>query len=472
MKKCFTLSGLIFFAFIFLFPSNCIFAQPGPFTINVIVNSKDNLPLENAKVILASNDHFSDIQIKTTDASGKVQLTAKYGGAYELDIYRDTYVSKHTNFNINKYGDEKQFFLVYELDKKYTTEKKVTSSTYFVIKGKDENGNINPIKGAIVYTLFGNFVTDYNGFVNASHTMGKGDEFPYYIEADGFQPVNGISVIDEEKIIYWSNNKPDKVEIILNPIKEEDYGKLKSGQFVLNVLVLNSENDTPIPEAMVDLKMRKPYEGKTTFSMLRTDSKGIARFEGVHSALIQNELYVTGTHDNFEEKWSDVTPTFFSDLSAKEFLFTLYLNSKSQSTKKYVLEDVKCGNEREPRKDDHIDQKTWSREYKYGDPKNNTKVEFNNLGESFPKGINPNDNLTLKIQKKLIGPLKLENVKVKAVWATQLNRIGSPFDISESGTTLQVPPEIYDEILRLIIYIEDPYDFMLGWMVVTYKIQK
>lgn len=471
MKKYSTITGLIFLTFISLLSSNFIFAQSGPFTVNVKVVTKDYKPLENAKVVLASNNHFSDIDIKTTDASGKVQLTAKYGGDYELDIHREAYVSSYTNFNINKYGDEKEFSLVFDLEKKSDEGKKVTSSTYFTIKGKDKNGNISPVSGANIHTIFGTFATNGSGFLSISHTLGKGDEFPYYVEADGFQPKNGALIIDETKIIYWSNNEPDKIEIILDPINEEDYGKLKSGKFALNVLVLNSENESPIPDAVVDLKMRKPYDGKTTFSSLRADPKGIARFEGVNTDLIQNELYVAGTHDNFEEKWSDVTSSFFSDLSAKEFTFTLYLNPKSQSTKQYILESIEC-KKLSFQQDDFIDTKTWRREYKFSLPQENTTVEFTNLSDAFPKGIDPNDNITLKAAKKVIGPMKMEKVIAQAVWRGELHYQSDFFDINESGTTIQVPPVIYDKTIQLVMYIKDSiYDFY-NWIVVTYRISK
>lgn len=472
MKKYVALICLLFSACFFLIHPDSLIAQSGPFTVKVRVLTRDLTPLENAKVVLASNDRFLDIDIQTTDGSGIAKLTAKYGGEYSLDIFRDTYVSVHTSYHINKYGEETEFSLVYDLEKKMEADEKISTSFLITVKGKDETGNIKPVMGARIHTLIGNYTTDGSGFANISHTLSKGYDFPYYVEADGYKPANGVLIIDEGKSMYWTNRKPDNIEIILDPIGEEDYGKLKAGTFTLNVLVLSSENDSPVADALVDLKMRQLYEGKSEFSSVRTDSKGIAKFDGVLTTLIQNELYVSGTHKDFDEKWSDLTKDFFRDVTEKEFTFTLYLNPKTIGTKKFALESVDYGNKLEPHQGDYVDLKTWRRVYLFEGPDNNTTVEFTNLSESFPKGIDPGDNIYLKAVKKVNGRMPMDQVKAKAVWEGPLHYASDFYDISESGTTIQVPPEIYYDVIKLVIHVRDNIYDRLGWIIATYKKQK
>ena len=131
----------------------------------------------------------------------------------------------------------------------------------------------------------------------------------------GYETIIEAFVVGSSKTSLTSNN--DYVSVTLEPSKLET--------FTLKVLVLDSADDKPVPNSTVELRMRTPYEGKTTWAFVNTDIKGEARFDGVPYIIAQNSLYIAARNNTYKEKWSDLNAELLENKMETERNFTIYI---------------------------------------------------------------------------------------------------------------------------------------------------
>ena len=168
--------------------------------------------------------------------------------------------------------------------------------------------------------------------------------------------------------------------------------------FTLRVMVLNAEDNLPLKNSNVDLKMRNEYEGKLVYGSGITDEKGEVKFRDVPLEIMQNQPFIAAVKDGFKEKWSDLNQEFIEKHLGEEAIFTVYLSPENYS---YILKEVATDTYK---KEGNVITKTeFSIDYSKWDASRKDKLKFV-ITKAPPPGINPGDEFTVSVSAQSQNP--------------------------------------------------------------------
>lgn len=305
------------------------------FKVIVTVTSDKGVPVDNAGIYLANTEKFSDIEFKRTDGNGRAELTGKYGGVYEMTVSRECFKRFETRITIDKYGDQKVFEEAVVLKQTcYALTPRPSPNSFkrevlITVRGKDNEGNVAPLKGALVDTPDGPLVTGPDGTARYKHGF-KPTEMIYFAAfAEGYV-TRQESVMVGSKAVY----EPDTVEFLLPAVPYETVP--------LEVLVLDWESKKPVTMALVTIQLLKPVkvdgQTKTIWSSEHSDANGYARFTDATGKSIpvelatSNEFRAVVAKEGFAEAWSDISSELLVP-SKQPRVFTVWIKpEKSVST--------------------------------------------------------------------------------------------------------------------------------------------
>ncbi len=303
------------------------------FTVIVTVTSEKGVPLENARVFLASNEKFFDIDLKRTKGDGRAELAGRFGGVYELTVSRECFKRVVKVITINKYGDQTVFEESVVLKQTcYTLTPRPSPNSFkrevlITVRGKDNEGNVAPLKDAIVDTPDGTLATDGDGKAKYRHGYKPTDMIYFAASAEGYV-TKQESVMVGSKAVY----EPDTVEFLLPAVPYETVP--------LEVLVLDWESKKPVGMALVTIQLLKPVkvdgQTKTVWSAEHSDAAGYARFTDATGKSIpvelatSNEFRAVVVKEGYAETWSDISSALLVP-SKEPRVFTVWIKPEKNA---------------------------------------------------------------------------------------------------------------------------------------------
>lgn len=285
--------------------------QPGiqPPTVNnytIIVLGRDNLSLDDAKVRVGGEEMVSNkgkidykhyLSIISVSASGYQTQT--------VDLRRYQPGSTVTVY-LSKLPDIMKPLNVYVRDK-----------------------NNDPIAGAVVTVAPGiSAVTGANGWASAQHKQQPGEYVTVRVSANGYKD-------QQKRIVVGENRKTfGGVGSIRTPDDEVSF-VLEKGENDRNVLhiiveVLDAESDRPVNGASVKLQL----SDGTSYGPATTNSSGEAKFTDTEYGYMGTTGRVMVTHNDYQEKWSDITEDLMTAKDADQRQFVVYVTKKKMQVKK------------------------------------------------------------------------------------------------------------------------------------------
>lgn len=324
---CFLLYTLIFNT---LF-SNSSYAQLGRIDVKVhVVDFTDYKPIENAYVIIKNLLNPFDSRIGMTNADGDILLSIKRGEHYILGATHPDYkISSGIEVTSDaKLGNPDTYTIQLVYNSK--SDNFDLKTVNILVKGKDYDGTIKPLDGAIVYTCGVSKPTNSSGIASFPHRYQLGSMVYFAAFSEGYS-------LKEDNFIVGS--KPqinDNAEIILE--------RIPLTTVPIEIQVLDKNTDKPVPLALVTINLRTPVnvngQTKTIWGSEHTNTEGIADFTAKTEKPIpvelvnSNEFYVTVTGDKYQDALVDLSKELLIP-SQDPRLFTVWLKPKEEEKNEF-----------------------------------------------------------------------------------------------------------------------------------------
>ena len=200
-------------------------------------------------------------------------------------------------------------------------DQKLVDITVF---GKDLDGTVKPLRGAVVYFGDGSKTTDYGGLVSFQHNYKLGTYVAFVCSADGYKTQESAFIVGSKPMI----NDNGEITLVKNPLTT----------IPLQVQVLNKKDDSPINNATVSINLRTPQnvngQNKSIWGVQYSDNNGMADWTGKSGQPIdadlpgKSELFVNASKDGFKDSKYVNIPTDLLAPSTETRMFTIWLEPK------------------------------------------------------------------------------------------------------------------------------------------------
>lgn len=268
----------------------------------VVLSQKDNSPIPEATV--TADQSLLTLFTGVTDANGIANIVITAGGKFDVTVRAGNFEPETRTIEINRFGDQQVYTMPFNLKKKlFDRELKV------MVLEEYEPGLTRPKKEAIIQ-INNEFagVTGADGTGSFKHHGTMGEMITVKASATDYDP-------DEKKIVVggddWRYFPPQYDKAVLTI-------KYNPAVLKLTVQVLDEKTNKPITTASVEAVYNNSSFSPESFS------RGNYVFK-IKKTATQNYIRVKVKAEQYEEKWSDVTPDL---LQSNERIFTVFLKKQ------------------------------------------------------------------------------------------------------------------------------------------------